>query len=111
MWTEVDADKSGAVEFGEFFDMLQQYFVFKERDEEVEALYKAFRAMDYNGDGGVSLAEMKKYMLEMGDHPLSPEEWHEYEDFFKRADKDADGLITVTDYVHAMLTDDDGNPL
>ena len=38
---------------------------------------QAFRVMDLDGDGTVTLAEMRRYMCEKGQMPLSEEEFKE----------------------------------
>ena len=38
---------------------------------------QAFRAMDLDNDGTVTLTEMKRFMCEIGNNPLSTEEWVE----------------------------------
>ena len=71
----------------------------------VEMLTTAFRSLDVDGDGVVSLAEMRHVMMELGDNPLSAEEWEDYVDFFNRADADGNGELTVEEYIKASLED------
>merc|ERR1712232_1316858 len=56
------------------------------------------------GDGKVTLEEMRSVM-ELGPCPLTSPEWSRYEAFFRRADADGKGYLTVSEYIRAYLHD------
>lgn len=62
---EVDVDRNGTVDIDEFLTIMAA----KKQFSDAEIL-KAFKALDANGDGTVSAAELKKIMTQLGRYPL-----------------------------------------
>jgi Ca2+-binding EF-hand superfamily protein len=103
LWKEVDKDHNGTLEFNEFLELVKANHDPKERCRVVADLYAAFKTFDMDGDGFVTLEEMRSVMCDHGEAPLTEAEWADYEDFFKRADVDGDGKLTIEEYVKANL--------
>ena len=92
LWIEVDEDGSGAIEFEELCTMFDRHYNPEQEDEAVKKMYEAFKVLDADGDGNLTLDELKQMMMQGGE-PLSDEEWESYEDFFRRADRNNKGFL------------------
>lgn len=67
------------------------------KDEEVRNLKEIFSAMDKNGDGQLSLEEVKEGMLKIGlDSSM-------IEDLFKKMDTDGSGTIAYTEFLSSTI--------
>ncbi|GLJ31614.1 hypothetical protein SUGI_0634670 [Cryptomeria japonica] len=64
MITVVDKDHNGSVEFEEFEGLMMALMMTEETNEENNALEEAFRVMDRDGDGIVSVRDFKSFMGE-----------------------------------------------
>uniref|UniRef100_A0A0D6QXV5 EF-hand domain-containing protein n=1 Tax=Araucaria cunninghamii TaxID=56994 RepID=A0A0D6QXV5_ARACU len=61
MLSVADMDRSGSVEFEEF-EVLMNALMTREEENGGDALEEAFRAMDRDGDGVVSVGDLKSFM-------------------------------------------------
>ena len=84
---DVDLDRSGTIEFGEFLAMMAKSV--KEADHE-EEIREAFRVFDLNGDGYITSKELGLMMSNLGEQ-LSAQE---VEDMIREADSDGDGRVS-----------------
>ena len=96
MINEVDADKSGTIEFSEFLNLMAKKM--KDTDTE-EELIEAFKVFDKDGNGFISAAELKHVIINLGEK-LSEEE---IEDMVKEADFDGDGQINYKEFVRMVM--------
>ena len=78
---------SGAIEFEEFLPLIASKM--KEKVARDAEMRDAFRAFDQNGDGVISVSEMRQAMLKMG-QKLSDAE---LEAIIRDVDKDGDGFV------------------
>ncbi|GBG62061.1 hypothetical protein CBR_g28538 [Chara braunii] len=96
---DVDADHSGKIEFDEFLDVmagkLSQAAVLEQ-----EELMQAFKLFDENGDGKISLAELKKVMENLGEKMKT----EDLEEMIKQADVDGDGQVNYTEFAKIMAS-------
>jgi len=97
MIEEVDLDKNGEVDFEEFITLMNRRS--KEIDIEEEVL-NAFKIFDKEGNGLISITELRHIMMTLGDQ-LSEEE---IDDMLKEADNDGDGYINYEEFIKNMLT-------
>jgi len=96
MIEEVDLDKNGEVDFEEFITLMNRRS--KEIDIEEEVL-NAFKIFDKEGNGLISITELRHIMMTLGDQ-LSEEE---IDDMLKEADSDGDGYINYEEFIKNML--------
>jgi len=92
MVDEVDADKSGAIEFDEFVTMMAK------RSSDQQKIQKVFNVFDKNQDGFISSVELTKVMSDLGER-LSEEEVNE---MMRWADKDGDGKVGFQEFAFLM---------
>jgi calmodulin len=98
MINEVDADGVGSIDFPEFLSLMAR----KMKDSNThEELIEAFKIFDKNGDGYLSLRELKHLIMNLGER-MSDEE---VEEIIRAADiKDAT-KINVDDFIRMMIND------
>ncbi len=83
---EYDRDRSGAIEYIDFLEIMTHKI--QERDP-VEEILKAFKLFDEEGSGVISLRNLRRVARELGEN-LSDEELNAMIEEF---DKDGDGAI------------------
>lgn len=100
MILEVDADGSGTIDFEEFLEMmakkLNQINIEKE-------LLDAFKVYDRDGNGLVSLAELRYSLTEMENGPKISHE--EFDKIARLADLDGDGHINFQEFIELLFTE------
>ncbi|KAJ4264261.1 hypothetical protein NW762_005456 [Fusarium torreyae] len=92
---EIDADRSGAIEFLEFLAMMSQKA--KEEDYEREIL-EAFMIFDRDEDGFISIEELRQAMEAIGEDITDDE----LGKVIREVDVDLDGRISYEDFVELM---------
>lgn len=95
---EMDSNKNGKIEFQEFLEKMAER---NERNDMSEDLRNAFRVFDANGDGRISVEELRHVMVNLGD-PLTDEE---VDEMMREADKDNDGYVDYEEFV-TMMTEE-----
>ncbi|GMJ12193.1 calmodulin-like 11 [Hibiscus trionum] len=96
MINEVDTDGNGAIEFGEFLNLMARKLKEAESEEELE---EAFRVFDKDQDGYISPYELRQVMVNMGE-TLTDEE---LDQMIREADLDGDGQVNYEEFLRMML--------
>lgn len=95
MIRNVDKNSNGAIDFNEFIEMMVR------RDAKVEEdVMHAFRVFDRDGDGYISVEELRLTMNNLGE-PLTD---HEVRSMIEEADLDGDGRINFQEFARLMQT-------
>ncbi|CAN0368049.1 unnamed protein product, partial [Discosporangium mesarthrocarpum] len=92
-----DTNGNGTLEFDEFKKLFQERLTFKNTREEYA---EAFRAVDKNKDGKLSIGELNRLMVGVGCE-LTETELHE---IFGKFDMDSDGRIDNNEFIDYMLS-------
>ncbi|KAK4535281.1 hypothetical protein CDCA_CDCA04G1306 [Cyanidium caldarium] len=95
MVAEVDADRSGTIDFSEFLSLMSRQLKDADAEEEVR---EAFAMFDKNNDGKISAEELQLVMAKLGEQ-LSPEEVQE---MIREADLDGDGSIDYAEFAKLL---------
>lgn len=95
MINDVDADGNGVVDFSEFITLMSRKMKESDSDEEMR---EAFRVFDRDGNGYISLSELKHVMTNLGER-LSDQE---LEEMMSEADKDGDKQISYEEFVQML---------
>eukprot|EP00438_Fugacium_kawagutii_P003991 Skav200881 [mRNA] locus=scaffold4880:186506:187090:+ [translate_table: standard] len=101
---EVDADRSGTINFSEFLTLLSRKMGETDTHEEIK---EAFRLYDTDGNGFISKKELFDFFSKMGD------QFHHPEDAGKiiyESDVDGDGQLDFEEYLQKMGFDMGGGP-
>ncbi|XP_060071016.1 calmodulin-A-like [Ylistrum balloti] len=91
-----DADGDGFINCKEYCAMMSQNYTTK--DQEKQALQKAFQTLDKDGDGFLSTDELRTALQFNSD--ITDDE---IDIFFMDADKNGDGLIDYTEFIESTL--------
>jgi len=95
MLAKADKDKSGAIEFNEFVQMMTH----QEPDSERE-IRAAFRVFDKDGSGFITPDELRSVMEGLGQRTSQSE----VQKMIQRYDKDGDGRINYDEFVTMMTS-------
>ncbi|KAI4299321.1 hypothetical protein L6164_032790 [Bauhinia variegata] len=95
MIAEVDKDGSGGIEFNEFVHMMTTKI--GERDSKQE-LKKAFRIIDQDRNGKISVSDIKSIARELGEHFDD----REIREMIDEADGDGDGEVNEDEFIRIM---------
>ncbi len=95
MISDIDKDGSGSIDFEEFLDMMTAKISDRNSKEDIA---KVFALFDAEGKGHVGLRDLKRVARELGETMTEAE----LAEMIERADSDADGNITVDDFVAIM---------
>jgi Ca2+-binding EF-hand superfamily protein len=95
MLSDADRDKSGALDFGEFLDMMSARNSDKEGSYDVEQIFNLF---DEDRNGYITVENLRRVIRELGE-TMTEEEISE---IIASADSDNDGRITLEDFTHIM---------
>ncbi|XP_035715989.1 calmodulin-A-like [Folsomia candida] len=91
MINEVDGDGSGTIDFQEFLSMMKHNQ--GSRDEKME-VHESFRAIDKNGDGFITVGELRQVMANIGENAS----YEEIQEMVKVADLDGNGKVNFDEY-------------
>eukprot|EP00058_Branchiostoma_floridae_P012545 XP_002598033.1 hypothetical protein BRAFLDRAFT_280720 [Branchiostoma floridae] len=94
-----DLDKTEKINFLEFLTVMEK------RTEKTDAsvvISEAFRTFDTNGDGHLSVEELRHVMTCLG-QPMTDEE---VENMIRLADMDGDGKINYAEFTAMMSSDE-----
>lgn len=95
MINEVDCDGNGLIDFDEFVNLMQNKLSNEDKEQE---LVEAFKVFDKNGDGFISLQELKFTLTTIGEK-LTEDECNQ---MMAEADMDNDGRINFNEFVRMM---------
>ncbi|KAJ6412989.1 CALCIUM BINDING PROTEIN [Salix viminalis] len=95
MIADVDKDGSGAIDFDEFAHMMTAKIGERNTKEE---LTKAFRIIDHDKNGKISVTDIKRIAKELGESFTD----REIEEMVEEADKDRDGEVGFDDFMRMM---------
>ena len=96
MIAEIDTDKSGSIEFGEFLQLM----VKRERNLDTEEeMVEAFKVFDRDNDGRISYQDLRKVMRQIGDN-MSDEMCKE---IIASGDTDSDGFLSYDEFIKMMV--------
>ena len=99
MIDEVDLDGNGEIDFEEFVTLMNRRS--KETDTE-EVILNAFRVFDIEGNGLLSITDMRHIMINMTNSGLEDD----LDDILINADTDGDGFIKYEEFIRMLLTRD-----
>ena len=95
MITDLDANKSGTIDFEEFLDMMTARMSDKDTREDIN---KVFRLFDDDNTGAITLKNLRRVARELGE-TMTEEELQEMVD---RADSNGDGGVSMDDFFNIM---------
>jgi calmodulin len=96
MVAEVDADKSGSIDFPEFLTMMSKKLASDDLEDEVRL---AFGRFDEDGSGFIDVPELQHAMKQLGEDMTV----QEVKEMIAEADKDGDGLLSYEDFAATIL--------
>ena len=97
MIDEVDLDGNGEIDFEEFVTLMNRRS--KETDTE-EVILNAFRVFDIEGNGLLSITDMRHIMINMTDSGLEDD----LNDILINTDTNGDGFIKYEEFIRMLLT-------
>ena len=95
---QVDNDGSGSIDFEEFLDLIAGKM--KTFGDTEKSIRKAFRVLDKDGDGFITVRELKDVMTKLGEKLTMKE----VEELVNEADMNGDGRIDMEEFVQMMIT-------
>ena len=95
MISDLDKNKSGAIDFEEFLDMMTARMSDKDTREDIA---KVFRLFDDDTSGSITLRNLRRVAKELGE-TMTDEELQEMID---RADSNGDGAVSLDDFYNIM---------
>ena len=95
--SEVDTDRSGTIDFPEFLTVMAGTMNNSYNEKEIR---EAFRAIDRDGNGFISVAELRHTMTKL-DEKISDEE---VDEIIKEADLDKDGQVNYEEFLTLMMS-------
>ena len=99
MIDEVDLDGNGEIDFEEFVTLMNRRS--KETDTE-EVIINAFKVFDIEGNGLLSITDMRHIMINMTENVNEDE----LDEILINADTDGDGFIKYEEFIRMLLTKD-----
>jgi len=96
MFSDLDADGSGEIEFGEFLDVMTAKLSDKNTKEEIDRVFKLF---DKDRNGTLEADDLSRVCKELGED-MTEEDIREV---ITRMDVDGDGAVGLDDF-YAVIT-------
>ena len=93
--SRLDSDKNGWVSFDEFLAAIKKN---EEKENSDDDLQEAFKAIDRNGDGFITTAELRQVMFSLGEKMTDLE----INEIIREADVDGDERIDCQEFVFLM---------
>ncbi|CAG9783632.1 unnamed protein product [Diatraea saccharalis] len=95
---EVDADKSGRLEFGEFVTLAAKFIVEEDAEAMQKELREAFRLYDKEGNGYIPTSSLREILREL-DEQLTDEE---LDGLIQEIDTDGSGTVDFDEFMEMM---------
>merc|ERR1711912_224872 len=95
MVSDLDADGSGEIEFGEFLDVMTAKISDKNTKEEIDRIFKLF---DKDRNGTLEADDLSRVCKELGED--MPEE--DVREVIQRMDLDGDGAVGLDDFYNVL---------
>merc|ERR1712178_98538 len=95
MVSDLDADGSGEIEFGEFLDVMTAKISDKNTKEEIDRIFKLF---DKDRNGTLEADDLSRVCKELGED-MTEEDIREV---IQRADLDGDGVVGLDDFYNVL---------
>ncbi|KIO32668.1 hypothetical protein M407DRAFT_100809 [Tulasnella calospora MUT 4182] len=95
MIEHADADGTGTIDLPEFLTMMAGKMEGNDLEEQTKA---AFKVLDKNGDGHITVQELYQVLVILGEK----RSYKEVVDMFQEADTNADGLINYEEFAKMM---------
>ncbi len=100
MFSDVDADGSGEIEFDEFLKIMQRRVVsISSTGNTGENWMEAFKIFDQDGDGFITALELGRVLKNMGEELKD----YELDEMIQEADKDGDGRLNYEEFLNIMV--------
>ena len=96
---DADIDGNGMIDFEEFLAVMTHRLEDQEKENE---LIDAFKCFDRDGDGTISLKEIKFIVCTLGENQKLSEK--EAEEMMRAVDSDGDGVISYKEFVNLMMS-------
>lgn len=94
---EHDENNDGYIDFEEYFNVMRSKMI--KQDFDKDRLKTAFKVLDMDQDGYITVEELRHALSKSGDHFTE----QEIKDIIKAADKNHDGKIDYNEFVEADL--------
>ncbi len=92
---ETDVNSDGTITFHEFINLYKKLVLTRARELKIR---EAFKICDLDQNGNISVSELKKVMIEVGEH-LSDDQLNE---MIKEVDLNGDGIINLEEFINLM---------
>jgi len=92
---EIDQDGNGSMDFNEFLSLMRAKMTF---DYDMAEIQEAFRIFDHNGDGVISMVELRRVAQSVGERFTE----QEFQEMYSEVDTDKDGKITFEDFANVL---------
>ena len=94
---QIDGDGSGAIDFAEFLELIADKM--KTFGENEQSIRRAFRVLDRDSNGYITVRELKEVMTKLGEKLTTKE----VEELVTEADSNGDGRIDIEEFVQMMM--------
>jgi len=101
MMEDADDNGDGVIEFQEFLGLMTVLINKVDEDKKEENLLQAFHIFDKDGDGFISVGELKDFFHNLGEMTLNDEDIRE---MISAADMNGDGKLDYQEFKRMMFT-------
>ncbi|RWS09418.1 troponin C-like protein, partial [Leptotrombidium deliense] len=98
---EIDADRSGQLEFDEFLALTARFLVEEDAEAMQEELREAFRLYDKEGNGYIKTSDLREIMRALDDKLTEDE----LDEMIAEIDTDGSGTVDFDEFMEMMAGD------